>query len=284
MKRNRECDVVEYWRQSNPLLTSRIVNYVVKRQNKDGGYTFAQGAESNAQDTYYGLAILSSLNSPLLNVEKTASFVKETRLDTIYPIYYTAKALELLGKGIDENLKNHLIPILKFNRFFGSINFYSEVSSEFTITYMSLELARMLKLKIDRKEVAGWLLSVRNIDGGFGSRGLSNINSTYYAIASLKLLDVSLKDPQETLKFVKACEKPEGGFTVIPINFTPYMEYTFYGMMTLDLVGEKSRYPRQTIDWILSCQNGNGGFARSDLGISSFVDTYFAVTLLLKLA
>ena len=39
----------------------------------------------------------------------------------------------------------------------------------------------------------------------------------------------------------------------------------------------------QTIDWILKCQNRNGGFARSDLGISSFVDTYYAIILLQKL-
>jgi hypothetical protein len=47
--------------------------------------------------------------------------------------------------------------------------------------------------------------------------------------------------------------------------------------------GEKSRYPTQTIDWILKCQNKNGGFARSDLGISTFEDTYYAITILQKL-
>jgi hypothetical protein len=53
--------------------------------------------------------------------------------------------------------------------------------------------------------------------------------------------------------------------------------------MTLDLLGQKSKYPSQTKDWVLSCQNNNGGFARSDLGISTFVDTYYAIKLLQKL-
>jgi len=61
------------------------------------------------------------------------------------------------------------------------------------------------------------------------------------------------------------------------------MEHTYYSVMTLDFLGEKSRYPTQTIDWILKCQNKNGGFARSDLGISTFEDTYYAITILQKL-
>ena len=61
------------------------------------------------------------------------------------------------------------------------------------------------------------------------------------------------------------------------------MEHTYYGVMTLDLLGEKSKYPSQTIDWILKCQNKNGGFARSDLGISTFENTFQAITMLQKL-
>ena len=49
---------------------SRIVDYVVSRQNMDGGYTFCLGAESNAQDTYYGLATLQLLNEAFPNPEK----------------------------------------------------------------------------------------------------------------------------------------------------------------------------------------------------------------------
>ena len=45
-------------KEKTALDLKRIVDYVVNRQNDDGGYTFCQGAESNAQDTYYGLAIL----------------------------------------------------------------------------------------------------------------------------------------------------------------------------------------------------------------------------------
>jgi hypothetical protein len=68
------------------------------------------------------------------------------------------------------------------------------------------------------------------------------------------------------------------------MNITPYMEHTYYGVMTLDLLGGTCRYPSQTTDFLLRCQNKNGGFARSDLGISTFENTFQAVELLRKLS
>lgn len=148
---------------------------------------------------------------------------------------------------------------------------------------MALELAQLLRIDADKQEVAQWLLSLKNKDGGFGARSYSNINSTYYAVASLCLLQNNSEELNETLRFVRACEKSYGGFTVIPLNYNPYMEHTYFGVMTLDLLGEKCVYPQQTVDWVLNCQNNTGGFARSDLGIATFVDTYYAVSLLQKL-
>ena len=189
----------------------------------------------------------------------------------------------LLGKGKNAKLKKHAIPILKSKKYFGSTDFFSEVSSEFTTTLMALELADLLKIDFNTQETIKWLLGFKNEDGGFGTRGYSNINSTYYATASLLLLEINPKKLNDTIEFVRECEKPYGGFTVTPNNVTTYMEHTYYGVMTLDLLNEQSKYPTQTIEWILECQNKNGGFARSDLGISTFESTFQALTMLGKL-
>ena len=270
---------------SNPVLKSKIISYIVTRQNEDGGYAFCQGSlESSAQDTYYGLAILSRLNAAFPNAEKTENFLYDNRIDSIYALYYIIKAKLLLNKNINADQKNRVKDIVDSKIYFGSTDFFSEVSSEFTTTFMALELADLLKIVVNSREVTEWLLSFKNEDGGFGTRGFSNLNSTYYATASLSLLKENHRKLNETLFFVRACEKPYGGFTVIPMNFTPYMEHTYYGVMTLDLLGQKSRHAKQTVDWVLNCQNKNGGFARSDLGISTFIDTYYAIELLRKLA
>lgn len=275
--------LVEAWRLSNPLFKAKIVDYITSRQNRDGGYTFCQGAESNAQDTHHGLAVLHLLNSSPPNIEKTAAFLAETHLHSIYPIYHVAKASLLLGKSISGDLKQQAASIIGSNRFFGSTDSFSEVSSEFNVTYMALELANLLKIEVPADKVASWLLNFQNADGGFGTAGQSNLNSTYYTVASISLLKRNLKQPYDNLKFVRSCEKSHGGFTVIPINFMPYMEQTYYGVLTLDLMGQECRYPKQTTDWILKCQNRNGGFARSELGISTFADTYYAVSVLQRI-
>lgn len=274
--------MVEANQLNNPYLKSKIINYVVTRQNEDGGYCFAQGAfESNGQDTYYGLAILRQLDAAFPNPEKTSRFLEENHMDTIYSFYYTAKTQLLLNGEIKPSLKNDIDQLLSSEKIFGSKNYFSE-SPHFATTLMALELAGLLDKPVNASEIAEWLLSYENEDGGFGPKGHSNIDSTYHAVASLRLLNKTPTKPADTLRFVRACEKPLGGFTVIPMNFMPYMEYTYYGMLTLELLGQKSMYPTQTTAWVLSCQNNTGGFARSDLGIATFADTYYAVKVLQK--
>ena len=269
-------------RLNNTLIVKKVTDYVVKRQNADGGYAFAQGLESSAQDTYYGLAILNLLEGDFPNVEKTITFLNELNLDSIYSDYYIAKALQLCGVNVGKNFRERIVSRISSKEYFGSIEVFSEVPSEFITTLMTLEIADVLKISVHTQEISSWLLHFRNSDGGFGTQCQSNINSTFYAVASLSLLKYDLGALRKVVEFVRSCEKPYGGFTVVPMSIMPYMEHTYYGIMTLDIFGEKTRYPSQAIDWVLKCQNKNGGFARSDLGISTFVDTYYALTILKK--
>jgi hypothetical protein len=262
----------------------KVIDYVVNRQTEDGGYAFAQGSfESSCHDTYYGLAILKELDAGFPNTEKTLRFLEESRLDSIYALYYVTKARLLLGKGITAELTKHAASMLNSEKYFGSAKFFSEIPSEFITTHMALELANLLKIEVNSQEVFDWIGSFKNRDGGFGIRGSSNINSTYYATASIRLLKGKPEKLNDTVQYIRSCEKPYGGFTVIPINFMPYVEHTYFGVFTLDLLGEKCSYPQRTIDFLLQCQNSNGGFARSDLGISTFESTFQAISILKNL-
>jgi hypothetical protein len=188
-------------RAEDSPLVKKITDYVINRQNADGGYTFCQGAESNLQDIYYGLAILSLLEANFPEAEKTIKFIVDAHFDGIYSIYYVTKASLLLGKSIESKLKKSLLSILNSKNYFGSTVLFSEPSSEFTTTFMALELANLLKVKVNTRDVTNWLLKSRNNDGGFGVQGYSNINSTYYAIASIHLLNESISNQFETIAF-----------------------------------------------------------------------------------
>jgi len=261
-------------------LGKRIVEYIVNRQNGDGGYAFAQGLDSNAQGTYYGLVILNLLGSPFPNMERTVEWLYNFDLSSIYSYYYIGKSLALYNKHIGSRFRDFVSSAISSGKYLRNVDVYVEVSSEFESTLMILELASILDIKPDGEEVKRWLLKRRNKDGGFGAYGHSNINSTYYAVASLDSLKVDRRDLSDTVTFVRKCERPYGGFTVIPRSAPPYMEHTYYGVRTLDLLEESCRFPSQTIDFVLKCQRGNGGFARSDLGISTFENTFQAVDVL----
>ena len=260
--------------------TKNIADYVVNRQNLDGGYTFCQSTESNAQDTYYGLAILDLLKFPFPNVELTIKWLFDFVPDSHYSHYYVAKALRLCGKKPPASLRAFLLSLQSSTGVFGTVDVYVEVASEFQFISMITELTSMVGVEINKEKATNWLLSYQNKDGGFGAHKYSNLNSTYHAVSSLFNLGYSVKSLKKTLEYVRFCERPSGGFTVVPNSSIPYMEHVYYGVATLDLLGERVKYPEKTVEFVLRCQNSNGGFARSDLGISTFEDTFYAVSIL----
>jgi hypothetical protein len=226
------------------------------------------------------LAILDLLGVSFPNVERTVKWLLDFVPDNLYSHYYVAKALELCGEKSNKNLRDFLLSLPSIRGEFGTVDVYVEVASEFLLTFMMTELVNMVNVKMDHKKLINWLLGFKNRDGGFGAHGYSNLNSTYHAVASLFNLGYPVKSLKETLQYVRNCEKPYGGFTVVPNNSTPYMEHIYYGVSTINLLGENIKYPEKTAKFVLKCQNSNGGFARSELGISTFEDTFYAVSIL----
>ena len=153
--------------------------------------------------------------------------------------------------------------------------------SEFDSTYKATEILRELDIFIDSELTIRWLLNYHNADGGFAAGKRSNLTSTYHAAASLHNLGYPVKELNQTLHFVRSCEKTGGGFTSVPDTTFPYLEETYAGVLTLSLLGQKCTYPEATKKLTLALQNSNGGFRRSaELGISTFEDTHHALSVL----
>lgn len=261
-----------------------VKNYVLLRQNEDGGYTFCQGAESNAQDTYYGLAILHLLGAQMPNIQRTIKWLRAFPANDLYSYYYVSKALDLCGERVGEELATQVLSLRRTDGSFGTVDVYVEVASEFESVFMATELLGMIAFTTDMRTTIDFLLRYQNDDGGFGAHGRSNLRSTFHAIASLRNLGYPTRSLRESLSYVRSCEKPSGGFTVVPQSSTPYMEDIYCGVQSLDLMGERCAYPEQTKNLVLRCFNSNGGFRRSiELGISTFEDTYFALAVLQRL-
>ena len=86
-----------------------VINYVLARQNEDGGYAFAQGLVSNLQDTYYGLAILHLLDTPFPNIQKTIAWLRDFSVENKLNLhYYLTKALMLIGEPPCEQIQDFI--------------------------------------------------------------------------------------------------------------------------------------------------------------------------------
>ena len=267
-----------------PLWVQHILEYVTSRQNVDGGYNFCQGVESGGQDTYYALAIFNLLDIPAPKVEMTVKWLQKVPADNISSHFYGIKSLTRCGEKIDDELVNRVLALRKSHGGFGEVDVDIEAYSEFDTTFRATEILRELNISIDPEPTIRWLLKYLNPDGGFAAGGYSNLISTFHAVACLYNLGYLVKELHRTLRFVRSCEEYGGGFTSGPDTTSPYLEDTYSGVLILDLMGEKCVYPEATRKLVLGLQNSNGGFRRSVWGgISTFEDTYYALSILRRI-
>lgn len=214
----------------------------------------------------------------------TVKWLRAFQADNIYGYFYIIKGLNLCGEKIDDELVNRVLELRKSHSGFGKVNINIEAYSEFDTTYLATEILRDLNIFLDPEPIIGWLLEHHNSDGGFAAGKRSNLMSTFHAVASLYNLGYPVKELNRTLDFVRSCEKYGGGFTLVPDTTLPYLEDTYAGVIILSLLGQRCTYPDATRKLVSGLQNSNGGFRRSiALGISTFEDTYYALSILKRL-
>jgi hypothetical protein len=274
------------------IRASPIVGYVTQRQNDDGGYTFAQWSESSAQDTYYALEILKMLRVQPPRSQSTINFLKELQhsdggFDSIKVAYYVTSSLKELGTTPERGIEEYILLVQNSASRLGSFEVNIEAASDVETLYLSLETLKLLGKPIESEAMPELILNLRNYDGSFGKSGYSRMASVYYALASLKLLGYPMNALDSTLRWIRGCEYPSGGFARAPNDFDGYLvlEDIYYGLRALGVLGEGVLHHSQNLKLIGKFQNGNGGFRRSIfLGISTFEDTFYALSSLEILA
>lgn len=278
--------IIPILKQKATIRVNDIVHYILTRQNEDGGYTFCQGTESSAQDTYYAIETLRMLDAKPKNVDKTILFLQSLQcqdgdFDSVKAAYYVIRTLSYLGAKPAK-------PIDKFARSFKTLiekaentEVYVDVTSEVENIFFATEILNMLNFPVDHDRLIKQILGLQNQHGSFGRAGYSKLASTYYSLKTLSLLNYDARKLEKTLRWVRQCEAPSGGFLAAPELSPTYIviEDIHFGVKSLEALGETCRYPKETLDLIAKLQNSNGGFRRSVfLGISDFESTYQALS------
>ncbi|MBI2913969.1 MAG: hypothetical protein HYY03_08620 [Chloroflexi bacterium] len=190
-----------------------------------------------------------------------------------YGLYYLAKlaaALSLPGAALRRSAAR-LSRSANFVAMSSSRPLYVEVPSDLEAAHLLLESCIDLGVEGDRARLAESVLAFRNHDGGFGS----TLASTYYAVVTLARLGVEgwpvqstvswlkgreaaggiqymeglrwlsgalealgegIDERQKALDFVRACQRPSGGFARARVGIAT-LEYTHYALEVLRSLG-----------------------------------------------
>ena len=290
------------------------IEYVRGRQGKDGGYLFYQYEdifESAVDDTFYALSVLKSLGVEPPNSKLTLKFLRSKIADTsLYTAYYSTNAFNILGTRLrfSKRLLDFVSSLRRDQGIFGKLRkhkamrnddipkneeispnyesseiFEIELPSELELAFMVLNCHKKLGLKISengKQDLAESVFNYLRPDGGFGSNA-SDINSTFYALRTLNLLDCPMESLWNTSEWILGLEDKNGGFNVSHRSRFRTVEYTYKAVEGLKMFRGRPKLRMIHTTFLLQCQNGNGGFRRSIFaGISTLKDTFEAVTTL----
>ncbi|MBD3226718.1 MAG: hypothetical protein GF329_00895 [Candidatus Lokiarchaeota archaeon] len=138
-------------------------------------------------------------------------------------------------------------------------------------TYHALKTLSLLESlgSVNTQAVATWINETQNVDGGFPTveNGTSNMESTLYAIRSLKLLGYEPKN--NITEWINQCWNTNFGFSNKP-NQSSTIWATYNALNALSLLGENIQSYNSS-QWLLSLQNEDEG---ENLGAFSADDTY----------
>lgn len=151
-----------------------------------------------------------------------------------------------------------------------------EVPSELQETYRAVTVLKIIGAEFNKQKVSRFVFRMLNPDGGYGGNGHSTLASTYYATEIHKLLGAETEKlnitrnylrkrldnwqvqfiedlywlvgglvnmgektnyPDKISRFIRACQRSNGGFSRATIMGIPTLEYTYYALSILKKIG-----------------------------------------------
>ncbi|NYB51342.1 MAG: hypothetical protein HVN35_02080 [Methanobacteriaceae archaeon] len=255
-------------------ILKRALEYVHQREHEGGGFTLYEGIP-DGKNTYYGLLIMKMFNETPYNIDKTIKWVEDIQKGYIFGVYgkfNLVNILNLLGKKPE--IADKYIHRLSNQKEFPNLE----------TAYLSTVILHLTGHK-KLNNIAEWILSHQNEDGGFGKKN-SNITLTQYALESLNIINRSLiRNERDIINFTNNCRTDEGIFAYTPNSYPPYIEAIYSGIRIHEILDVEPEYPDKIINHVVKLQNNNGGFRRSIfLGISELEYTFKALYILKSLS
>jgi hypothetical protein len=210
----------------------KLIRWVISNQSREFGFSFSNLLPPLSSATFYAISILKLLQAEIPNRDKNIKYLLDLSNDgsNVYSAYHSVKTLSLFDFS-PQNPSNMIKSVLDYLERWNSVQNRTQFESPLETVYYSAEILRMLNYKELSHKIPEMILRLLNNDGGFGSDNHSEIETTYFALASLNSIGYPLKNGLEkTMRFVEKCQNPNHGFASVPNAYSTFIEDTYYGI------------------------------------------------------
>ena len=274
---------------------TKIINFIKRSQNSDGGFGIRNETTSNFQSAHHAVAALSLLNASFSSENLTSLYSwfieRQTENGLFGEKFVEAQYWGILsafqaGKENSLNttsLINFLQSCQNIDGGFGSI---PNSNSTVVDTYAAIESLTLINgiLAINTTAAIQWLQNLQMDVGGFASElGLKSFLQSYgafygfaaeyflnesrpsseatlFALAALYRLNAGPLNETSLRLWLLSSQNADGGFPFTP-GIRSDAVSTFYAVQALALINEKPYSQLSCIEFLSGCQMADGGFS-----------------------
>ena len=277
---------------AEPEFVLETRNFVLSTQNAGGGFANTPMDSARVAYTRNALTALALLAEPVPRSDDVRQFVHlnqmadggwvEYDLDLqtgLHSTHFALDALQHLGDDSSDGTATEYARQVMSTPMDGGFGNQPGMDSNIRVTFDAITALNLIgRSPNNRTAASGFLLSARNVDGGYGF-GSSSVESTYRAVAGLARLGTTAPEPEETIAFLRGSQNADGGFGFAP-GRPSTGAYTYRAVQALHMLGSQAADPEGAGNYIRNLQQSNGGFGNTlgaDPGLGS---TYRALRTL----
>ncbi len=272
-----------------------VLKYLSTLVRPDGGYAFADQADSHLTPTFGAIGCFRLLNQVPPAKEKLIDYVRThhprelKRLEQERRVFEFQQVQALVWLDADvtsfrEPIKAWSKPLAYLKQYeqHGYPIFQSELGAVWCHALLGLPVAEITPIYTDyiesRRRANGSFNNTLTADGGDG-----HVMNTLWGLQALRVLGRPDEKKDELIAWLRACQLPGGGFTFQPkpmFGGVDDVGYTRAALRALKLLGATPANRDGCIAWICSLANADGGFSDRPGWFSNPTATYYALDAL----
>lgn len=295
--------------------------FVDNCQNPDGGFGFQPGRASTVESTYHGIMGLAADGLQPANLTGAPDFIKSAQnedggfgnqpgeISEFPAAFHAFIGHNATGTPLPAQNETDLLDWLNINQ--GLNGLYGDLSVRANYWALStfVSTGRTGRLTpVQTNQIAQFVNSCQNVDGGFGSRpGLnSTVFDAFCAIESLSMLEgidrgiriSNFLSSSLAISWIRSLQNPDGGFSIganmdlfwdyMSEEYEELFEGTIDENMSLSVstywafssLRRLNSYPNSLTSltlWMKSLQNLDGGFGATTGLWSEVVSSYYII-------